>query len=642
MRCMELLQLWSTVYDNSIAGFDVQRDEDDLDRDAGLYKYMSAVQQRRNATRFVKSSLRISETQREGLLAFCAVADTNWLAQNHAAAVATAYALSGDEKRAVSVLSTFYDADIVINPGLPDRDIFIFNTVNDMLIETVETTGTLLYGTAVDSGGTVFVAQTDARNTANGRAGTRKEGLAEMENRAFLNQITRVACPTADCAAPQFLDLEPVPPAHPAPGDALATPFGIQVSADDTTVVATAAGSDKLFTMDADSGDVLGAVRVGAVPRGVALVSSADGAPQTAWVLNAVDNSVSRVDVSDPANPTVQSTTTMEDPTHPVVKLGRMAFNDADASTTGTFSCESCHPDGHTDQLIWVLDTPICDVPGCTQIAPRLTMPVRGLRETQPYHWDGIPGDPYGGPNTRSINADEAPTCDIDDPASCTRNLVDGGMASTMCQVGSCPTNDEGLDGALDAEMRDAMATFLLSVPYPPSKTRPFHGELTEEARSGFYQFSFVTNTGDRTTGAQTCGACHRPPFLVSTNTPGTGMDAPTWRGAHDRWMILPQARLNVIDLLNIINMDSSFPEEDMRELGIEKEQPVDLTSHFRGEKRVAPLFLALPYDIPRGSAAAYFPETNVLVPIDSTAEISQTPTSKAIEITISPAQPAG
>ena len=109
LRCMELLQLWSTVYDNSVAGFDVQRDEDDLDRDAGLYKYMSAVQQRRNATRFVKSSLRISETQREGLLAFCAVADTDWLAQNHAAAVATAYALSGDEKRAVSVLSTFYD-----------------------------------------------------------------------------------------------------------------------------------------------------------------------------------------------------------------------------------------------------------------------------------------------------------------------------------------------------------------------------------------------------------------------------------------------------------------------------------------------------------------------------------------------------
>ena len=37
-------------------------------------------------------------------------------------------------------------------------------------------------------------------------------------------------------------------------------------------------------------------------------------------------------------------------------------------------------------------------------------------------------------------------------------------------------------------------------------------------------------------------------PFLVSTNTPGTGMDAPTWRGAYDRFPILPQGRLNIID----------------------------------------------------------------------------------------------
>jgi len=37
-------------------------------------------------------------------------------------------------------------------------------------------------------------------------------------------------------------------------------------------------------------------------------------------------------------------------------------------------------------------------------------------------------------------------------------------------------------------------------------------------------------------------------PFWTSTKTPGTGMDAPTWRGAYDRWMILPQGRLNIID----------------------------------------------------------------------------------------------
>jgi hypothetical protein len=60
------------------------------------------------------------------------------------------------------------------------------------------------------------------------------------------------------------------------------------------------------------------------------------------------------------------------------------------------------------------------------------------------------------------------------------------------------------------------------------------------------------------------CGNCHRMPFLVSTNTPGTGMDAPTWRGAYDRWMILPQGRLNISDLLRILSIPDHFPEQDI------------------------------------------------------------------------------
>ena len=74
---------------------------------------------------------------------------------------------------------------------------------------------------------------------------------------------------------------------------------------------------------------------------------------------------------------------------------------------------------------------------------------------------------------------------------------------------------------------------------------------------------------------------------------------------------------------------------EDMTARGLEPEQPVNLTSHWQGETREAKLFLALPYDLPRGCAAAYFPETNVLVPLDSTARVSNTPTSKAIIITV-------
>jgi hypothetical protein len=427
----------------------------------------------------------------------------------------------------------------------------------------VESVGTLLYGLTVDSEGRVFVAQTDARNEVNGRAGTLGHGLAEMENRAFLNQVTRVDCGDG-CGAPVVFDLEPLPPQHPDPGMALATPFGIQMSQDDSTLVVTAASSDKVFTMDPDTGAVLGRVEAGAVPRGIALESKSNGAATIAWVLNAVDNSVSVVDVASPSNLRMIDTISLDDPTHPDVKLGRMVFNDADASTTGTFSCESCHPDGHTDQLIWVLQTPVCDVDGCTQIPPRLTMPVRGLRDTAPYHWDGIPGDPFGGTNTASINAPVDPNCDAAVPESCTRMLVDGSMATTMCEIGNCPTNDEGKSGAVDGAERDALARFLLSVPFPPAQRRSFDNALRQDAKDGFFEFSFTNDSAGRVTGAQTCGDCHKMPFLVSTNTPGTGMDAPTWRGAYDRWMVTPQARLNIIDLMNLVGMDNSFPERDI------------------------------------------------------------------------------
>jgi hypothetical protein len=38
-----------------------------------------------------------------------------------------------------------------------------------------------------------------------------------------------------------------------------------------------------------------------------------------------------------------------------------------------------------------------------------------------------------------------------------------------------------------------------------------------------------------------------------------------------------------------------------------------------------------VPYPTPRGNAAAYYPETNVLVPLESVADVSGTPTSKSI-----------
>lgn len=49
--------------------------------------------------------------------------------------------------------------------------------------------------------------------------------------------------------------------------------------------------------------------------------------------------------------------------------------------------------------------------------------------------------------------------------------------------------------------------------------------------------------------------------------------------------------------------------------------------------ERRAEEFRVVAYDTARGCAAAYFPETNVLVPLDSTAKGSNTPTSKAVVV---------
>ena len=73
----------------------------------------------------------------------------------------------------------------------------------------------------------------------------------------------------------------------------------------------------------------------------------------------------------------------------------------------------------------------------------------------------------------------------------------------------------------------------------------------------------------------------------------------------------------------------------DIRANGLAAGDVVDLTSHFRGETRFAPRFVVVEYDIPARSCATYFPETNVLVPVDSTAEESHTPTSKYVVITV-------
>jgi molybdopterin-dependent oxidoreductase alpha subunit len=72
----------------------------------------------------------------------------------------------------------------------------------------------------------------------------------------------------------------------------------------------------------------------------------------------------------------------------------------------------------------------------------------------------------------------------------------------------------------------------------------------------------------------------------------------------------------------------------DLAALGVADGEVVDLVSEWKdGVERRAPEFRVVAYPTAQGCCAAYFPETNVLVPLDSTAEVSNTPTSKSVVV---------
>jgi formate dehydrogenase major subunit len=79
--------------------------------------------------------------------------------------------------------------------------------------------------------------------------------------------------------------------------------------------------------------------------------------------------------------------------------------------------------------------------------------------------------------------------------------------------------------------------------------------------------------------------------------------------------------------------------KDDIAALGFEPGDVVDLVSHWEDDDavRCAPSFRIVEYDTPRGCAAAYYPETNPLVPLDATALGSNTPAYKSVVVALVP-----
>ncbi|MEB2785733.1 FdhF/YdeP family oxidoreductase [Algoriphagus persicinus] len=75
--------------------------------------------------------------------------------------------------------------------------------------------------------------------------------------------------------------------------------------------------------------------------------------------------------------------------------------------------------------------------------------------------------------------------------------------------------------------------------------------------------------------------------------------------------------------------------ETDMAKENLKKMDVVNILSTYDGQKRKVFQFLVIPYQIPQGNLAAYFPETNPLVPIHEFADKSNTPISKSIQVSL-------
>jgi molybdopterin-dependent oxidoreductase alpha subunit len=75
--------------------------------------------------------------------------------------------------------------------------------------------------------------------------------------------------------------------------------------------------------------------------------------------------------------------------------------------------------------------------------------------------------------------------------------------------------------------------------------------------------------------------------------------------------------------------------QQDMNHRNLKAGDVVDIYNYHGGRERVAHKFIVVPYPIPQQCTATYFPETNVLVPVQSVADKSNTPVSKGVVVKI-------
>jgi molybdopterin-dependent oxidoreductase alpha subunit len=120
---------------------------------------------------------------------------------------------------------------------------------------------------------------------------------------------------------------------------------------------------------------------------------------------------------------------------------------------------------------------------------------------------------------------------------------------------------------------------------------------------------------------------------LVATVAPPGHLVLQSLR-SHDQWNTIPYAMDDRYRGIHNARRIVMVNPDDLAELGLADRSLVDIVSIWHdGTERRAEAFTVVGYPTARGSAASYYPEANVLVPLDSVADVSNTPTSKGIVV---------
>ncbi len=288
------------------------------------------------------------------------------------------------------------DGTFVSNPAQDD----LFTPTSPYLNKHFGGMGTTHHAMAIDQfGSRMFVVGTRARHDVETEVNLAAVETGFVESWLWSVDLIGIGAPT----------LRPESPNPPAPAaarpsfnlnrdyaqsqtdvvgvpkpDALAQPTGIALLEDSATgalqkVIVTAFSSDRIGILtpddtapggwtvqrvainvfNDDAGGERNYSRSG--PRSIVVsneMSNSSGEPGIAFVLNALDNSVSVIDVGGTSPSELERFQLANDPTFNSIRIGRDFLYSGEHSGNGTVSCSSCHVDGHTDGIAWDLSEP--------------------------------------------------------------------------------------------------------------------------------------------------------------------------------------------------------------------------------------------------------------------------------------------